>query len=138
IEVAGQHAVVVGRSDIVGRPLATMLSSKESPLGKQNANATVTIAHSRTQDLAAIARQADILIAAIGMPRFITTDMVKPGATVIDVGINRTESGLCGDVDFDAVKEIAGAITPVPGGVGPLTIVMLLNNALAAARWQER
>jgi methylenetetrahydrofolate dehydrogenase (NADP+) / methenyltetrahydrofolate cyclohydrolase len=138
IEVAGQHAVVVGRSDIVGRPLATLLSSKESPLGKQNANATVTIAHSRTKDLATIARQADILIAAIGMPRFITAQMVKPGATVLDVGINRTASGLCGDVDFDAVKEVAGAITPVPRGVGPLTIVMLLDNTLAAARWQER
>jgi methylenetetrahydrofolate dehydrogenase (NADP+)/methenyltetrahydrofolate cyclohydrolase len=138
IEVAGAHAVVVGRSDIVGRPMATLLSSKESPLGKQNANATVTIAHSRTHDLAGIARQADILIAAIGMPRFITAEMVKPGATVIDVGISRTESGLCGDVDFDAVKEVAGAITPVPGGVGPLTIVMLMHNTLAAARWQER
>jgi len=138
IEVAGKHAVVVGRSDIVGRPLATLLSSKESPLGRQNANATVTIAHSRTRDLPAIARQADILIAAIGMPRFITADMVKPGATVIDVGINRTESGLCGDVAFEAVKEVAGAITPVPRGVGPLTIVMLLHNTLSAARWQER
>ncbi len=138
IEVAGKHAVVVGRSDIVGRPMATLLSSKESPLGKQNANATVTIAHSRTHDLAAIARQTDILIAAIGMPRFITADMVKPGATVIDVGINRTASGLCGDVDFPAVKEVAGAITPVPGGVGPLTIVMLMHNTLGAARWQER
>jgi methylenetetrahydrofolate dehydrogenase (NADP+)/methenyltetrahydrofolate cyclohydrolase len=138
IEVAGQHAVVVGRSDIVGRPLATLLSLKESPLGKQNANATVTIAHSRTHDLAAIARQADILIAAIGIPRFLTAEMIKPGATVIDVGINRTESGLCGDVDFQAVKDVAGAITPVPGGVGPLTIVMLMHNTLAAARWQER
>lgn len=138
IEVAGRHAVVVGRSDIVGRPLATLLSLKESPLGKQNANATVTIAHSRTDDLPAITRQADILIAAIGIPRFIKADMVSPGATVIDVGINRTESGLCGDVDFQAVKEVAGAITPVPGGVGPLTIVMLMHNTLAAARWQER
>lgn len=138
IEVAGQHAVVVGRSDIVGRPLATLLSSKESPLGKQNANATVTIAHSRTRDLAAITSQADILIAAIGIPRFITANMVRPGATVIDVGISRTESGLCGDVDFDAVKEVAGAITPVPRGVGPLTIVMLMHNTLAAGRWHER
>ena len=138
IEVSGKHAVVVGRSDIVGRPLATLLSSKESPLGSQNANATVTVAHSRTKDLPAITRQADILIAAIGMPRLITAPMVKPGATVIDVGINRTETGLCGDVDFAAVKELAGAITPVPGGVGPLTIVMLMHNTLAAARWQER
>ena len=138
IEVAGKYAVVVGRSDIVGRPLATLLSSKESPLGKQNANATVTIAHSRTHDLPAITRQADILIAAIGIPRFITAAMVRPGATVIDVGINRTESGLCGDVDFDAVKVVAGAITPVPRGVGPLTIVMLMHNTLAAARWHER
>jgi methylenetetrahydrofolate dehydrogenase (NADP+)/methenyltetrahydrofolate cyclohydrolase len=138
IEVAGKHAVVVGRSDIVGRPLATLLSSKETPLGKQNANATVTIAHSRTHDLPTITRQADILIAAIGIPRFITADMVKNGATVLDVGINRTAEGLCGDVDFEAVKEVAGAITPVPRGVGPLTIVMLMHNTLTAARWQER
>lgn len=138
IEVAGKHAVVVGRSDIVGRPLATLMSLKESPLGKQNANATVTVAHSRTKDLADITRQADILIAAIGIPQFITADMVRPGATVIDVGINRTESGLVGDVDFDAAKEVAGAITPVPRGVGPLTIVMLLYNTLHAAGWQER
>ena len=138
IEVAEKHAVVVGRSDIVGRPLATLLSSKDSPLGKQNANATVTIAHSRTHDLPAITRQADILIAAIGIPRFIQVEMVKPGATVLDVGINRTDSGLCGDVDFEAVKQVAGAITPVPRGVGPLTIVMLMHNTLSAARWQER
>ena len=138
IEVAGKHAVVVGRSDIVGRPLATLLSLKESPLGKQNANATVTLAHSRTADLPAIARQADILIAAIGIPRFVKSDMVKSGATVLDVGINRTDKGLCGDVDYGSVKEVAGAITPVPGGVGPLTIVMLMHNTLAAARWQER
>jgi methylenetetrahydrofolate dehydrogenase (NADP+)/methenyltetrahydrofolate cyclohydrolase len=138
IPVAGQHAVIVGRSEIVGRPLATLLSLKDSPLGADYANATVTMAHSRTRDLASVTRQADILIAAIGSPRLIRAEMVRPGATVIDVGINRTEAGLCGDVDFAGVKEVAGAITPVPGGVGPLTITMLLNNTLAAARWQER
>lgn len=138
IEVAGKHAVVVGRSEIVGKPLAALLGAKESHLGPNNCNATVTLAHSRTTDLPSITRQADILIAAIGKARFITADMVKPGAIVIDVGINRLPEGLCGDVDFAAVKEIAGAITPVPGGVGPLTITMLMHNTLQAARWQER
>jgi methylenetetrahydrofolate dehydrogenase (NADP+) / methenyltetrahydrofolate cyclohydrolase len=132
IEIAGQHVVIVGRSDIVGRPLSIMLSQR-GPGG----DATVTLCHSRTRDLAAIARQADILIAAIGQPKFITADMIRPGAAVVDVGINRTDAGLVGDVDFDAAREVAGAITPVPGGVGPLTIAMLLRNTLAAARALE-
>ena len=132
IEVAGRHVVIVGRSDIVGRPLSIMLSQR-GPGG----DATVTLCHSRTRDLAAITRQADILIAAIGQPKFITADMIRPGAAVIDVGINRTDEGLVGDVDFEAAREVAGAITPVPGGVGPLTIAMLLRNTLAAARALE-
>jgi methylenetetrahydrofolate dehydrogenase (NADP+)/methenyltetrahydrofolate cyclohydrolase len=132
IEVAGRHVVVLGRSEIVGRPLSIMLSQR----GK-GADATVTICHSRSQNLAAIARSADILIAAIGTPKFVTAEMVKPGATVIDVGINRTDEGVVGDVDFDAVLEVAGAITPVPGGVGPLTIAMLLRNTLSAAQSLE-
>lgn len=136
ISAAGKHAVVVGRSEIVGKPLAAMLVQKDSHLGPAACNATVTICHSRTQDLPAICRQADLLIAAIGKPRFITGEMVQPGAVVIDVGINRTEAGLVGDVDFAAVKEIASAITPVPRGVGPMTIAMLLGNTLAAARGQ--
>jgi methylenetetrahydrofolate dehydrogenase (NADP+)/methenyltetrahydrofolate cyclohydrolase len=136
ISVSGKQAAVVGRSEIVGKPVATLLAAKESHLGPDACNATVTICHSRTKDLAAICRQADILIAAIGRPKFITGPMIKPGAAVIDVGINRIDSGLVGDVDFAAAKEIAGAITPVPRGVGPMTIVMLLNNTLAAARAQ--
>ena len=133
ISVAGKHAVVVGRSEIVGKPVATLLAAKESPLGPDACNATVTLCHSRTRDLAAMCRQADILVAAIGRPKFITAEMVKPGAVVIDVGINRTDQGLVGDVDFAAVKEVASAITPVPRGVGPMTIAMLLVNTLAAA-----
>jgi methylenetetrahydrofolate dehydrogenase (NADP+)/methenyltetrahydrofolate cyclohydrolase len=129
IETAGKHVVVVGRSDIVGKPLANMLVQKGT-----GADATVTVCHSRTRDLAAVTRTADILVAAIGKPRFITADMVRPGAVVIDVGINRTDAGLCGDVDFAAVAEVASHITPVPGGVGPLTITMLLKNTLAACR----
>jgi methylenetetrahydrofolate dehydrogenase (NADP+)/methenyltetrahydrofolate cyclohydrolase len=136
IAVSGKHAVIVGRSDIVGKPMAMMLASRRSSLGPDNANATVTVCHSRTADLDQITRQADILIAAIGSPKFITAEMVKPGAAVIDVGINRTEEGLVGDVDFDAVREVAGHITPVPGGVGPLTVTMLLYNTLSAARYQ--
>jgi methylenetetrahydrofolate dehydrogenase (NADP+)/methenyltetrahydrofolate cyclohydrolase len=124
IETSGAHAVVVGRSDIVGKPVSLMLL---------HANATVTVAHSRTRDLPAVTREADILVAAVGRPRMITADMVSPGAAVIDVGINRTESGLAGDVDFDAVEPVAGAITPVPGGVGPMTIAMLLSNTVTAA-----
>jgi len=136
ISVSGKHAVVVGRSEIVGKPVATLLAAKESHLGPAACNATVTLCHSRTKDLAAICRQADILVAAIGRPKFVTGEMIKPGAAVIDVGINRTESGVVGDVDFAAAKEIAGAITPVPRGVGPMTIVMLMHNTLAAARAQ--
>jgi len=136
ISVAGKHAVVVGRSEIVGKPLATLLAQKESHLGPAACNATVTLCHSRTRDLAALCRQADLLFAAIGKPKFITGEMVRPGAVVIDVGINRTDAGVVGDVDFAAAKEIASAITPVPRGVGPMTIVMLLYNTLAAARAQ--
>lgn len=131
IETSGAHAVVVGRSEIVGKPMAMMLVQK----GKV-ANATVTITHSRTKDLAEITRQADILIAAIGRPEMITADMIKPGACVIDVGINRVGDRLVGDVDFEPALEVAGAITPVPGGVGPMTIAMLLENTLTAAKLQ--
>ena len=136
IEISGKHAVVVGRSEIVGKPLANMLLQRSSNLGPSAANATVTVCHSRTVNLAEITRQADILIAAIGQPKFIKADMIKPGAAVIDVGINRTDDGLVGDVDFEAAREVAGAITPVPGGVGPLTIAMLLWNTLTAAKMQ--
>ena len=132
IATGGRHVVVVGRSDIVGKPIANMLVQRGP-----GADATVTICHSKTQNLAEITRQADILIVAIGRPRFITADMVKPGAAVIDVGINRTDEGLVGDVDFEPVCEVAGHITPVPGGVGPLTIAMLLRNTLQAARQQR-
>ncbi len=133
IETAGRHAVIIGRSDIVGKPLALLLSAK-GPGG----DATVTICHSRSADMPAITRQADILVAAVGRPGLVTADMVKPGAAVIDVGINRIttadgRSRLVGDVDFDAVRGIAGWITPVPGGVGPLTVAMLLANTALAA-----
>ena len=134
VATKGAHAVVVGRSNIVGKPMANLLLQRGT-------DATVTVCHSRTKDLGAIARQADILIAAIGRPHFVTADMVKDGAAVIDVGINRVEDDtrergyrLVGDVDFDAVREKAGWITPVPGGVGPMTIAMLLQNTLDAAR----
>ena len=137
IPVSGQHVVVVGRSDIVGKPLAMMLVQRDSTLGSAAANATVTVCHSRSKDLSAITREADILVAAVGQPKLITADMVKPGAAVIDVGINRTEEGLVGDVDFDGVREVAGHLTPVPGGVGPLTIAMLLRNTLTAAATQN-
>lgn len=123
-EIEGAEAVVLGRSILVGRPLASLL------LG---ADATVTVCHSRTRDLASVCARADILIAAVGSPRLVTAEMVKPGATVIDVGTNRTDEGLVGDVDFEAVRSAAGAITPVPGGVGPMTIAMLLANTLEAA-----
>jgi len=132
IDTAGKHVVVVGRSDIVGKPLANMLVQKGS-----GADATVTVCHSRTRDLPAVTRTADILVAAIGKARFITAEMVRPGAVVVDVGINRTETGLCGDVDFGPVSEVASHITPVPGGVGPLTITMLLKNTLVACREQQ-
>ncbi len=134
IETSGAHAVVVGRSNIVGKPMAGLLLAR-------GIDATVTVCHSRTRDLASITRQADILIAAIGRAGFVTADMVKPGATVIDVGINRVDDAtrergyrLVGDVDFGAVREVAGAITPVPGGVGPMTIALLLRNTLEAAK----
>ncbi len=136
LPVAGKHAVVVGRSEIVGKPLATLLAQKDSHLGAAACNATVTLCHSKTSNLADICRQADVLLAAIGRPKFVTANMIKPGAVVIDVGINRTESGLVGDVDFEAVKEIVSAITPVPRGIGPMTITMLMHNTLAAARGQ--
>jgi methylenetetrahydrofolate dehydrogenase (NADP+) / methenyltetrahydrofolate cyclohydrolase len=123
-QIEGAEAVILGRSILVGRPLAALL------LGE---NATVTVCHSRTRDLAAVCSRADILVAAVGSPRLVGPEMVKPGATVIDVGTNRTDDGLVGDVDFEAVSEVAGAITPVPGGVGPMTIAMLLANTLRAA-----
>ena len=137
VETAGKHVVVLGRSDIVGKPMAMLLMQRDSTMGPGAANATVTVCHSRTPDLPAVTRQADILIAAIGKPKFVTADMIQPGAAVVDVGINRTDEGLVGDVDFDAASEVAGAITPVPGGVGPLTIAMLLHNTLAAARLRQ-
>ncbi len=127
---AGMHAVVLGRSEIVGKPMGLLLMQR-------GADATVTICHSRTRDLSALTKQADILIAAIGKANFVTADMVKPGAIVIDVGINRVDNKLVGDVDYEPVAEIAGAITPVPGGVGPMTIANLLKNTLAAARVQQ-
>jgi methylenetetrahydrofolate dehydrogenase (NADP+)/methenyltetrahydrofolate cyclohydrolase len=123
-EVEGSEAVVVGRSILVGRPLASLLL---------NASATVTVCHSRTRDLPRVTSRAEVLVVAVGSPRIIEAEMVKPGATVIDVGINRTDDGLVGDVDFESVREVAGAITPVPGGVGPMTIAMLLLNTLRAA-----
>jgi methylenetetrahydrofolate dehydrogenase (NADP+)/methenyltetrahydrofolate cyclohydrolase len=127
IPVAGARVVVVGRSFLVGRPLALMLSEK-------GVDATVSIAHSRSGDLVPVTTTADILVAAVGVPGLITADHVKPGAIVIDVGVNRVDTGLVGDVDFDSVIEVAGAVTPVPGGVGPMTRAMLLDNTLAAAR----
>ena len=129
IETAGAEVVIVGRSNIVGKPMAALLVQKS-----QGADATVTVCHSHTQDLQAHTLRADILIAAIGRAHAITGPMVKPGAAVIDVGINRTDDGLVGDVDFDAVKEVASAITPVPGGVGPMTIAMLLANVVTLAQ----
>ncbi len=124
-QLEGAEAVVIGRSNLFGKPMAQLL------LG---ANATVTTCHSRTRDLAEVCRRADVLIAAVGRSRMVKADWVKPGAVVIDVGMNRTDDGLAGDVDFEAVKEVAGAITPVPGGVGPMTIAFLLRNTLQAAR----
>lgn len=132
IEIPGRHVVILGRSEIVGRPLSIMLSQR-GPGG----DATVTVCHSRSQNLAAIVRSADIVVAAIGRPRFVTAEMVRPGATVVDVGINRVGGTVVGDVDFESVAQVAGAITPVPGGVGPLTIAMLLRNTLAAAESLE-
>ena len=133
VPIAGQHAVVVGRSDIVGKPLAIMLGQRGG-----GGDATVTLCHSRTPDLGSITRLADILVVAVGRPKFVTGDMIRPGATVVDVGINRTDAGLTGDVDFNSAAQVAGRLTPVPGGVGPLTRVMLLVNTLTAARQLER
>ena len=125
-DLKGKHAVVIGRSNIVGKPMALMLLQK---------NATVTICHSGTKDLKAMTLQADVIVAAVGKRNVLTADMVKPGAVVLDVGMNRNDEGkLCGDVDFDGVKEVAGYITPVPGGVGPMTITMLLVNTLESAQ----
>ncbi len=129
VTVEGKECVVIGRSNIVGKPMAMLLLHE---------NGTVTICHSRTKGLAEICRRADILVAAVGKPKFVTADMVKPGAVVIDVGMDRDENGkLCGDVDFAAVEPVAGAITPVPGGVGPMTIAMLLKNTITAAKMQN-
>ncbi|WP_436716111.1 bifunctional methylenetetrahydrofolate dehydrogenase/methenyltetrahydrofolate cyclohydrolase FolD [Roseiconus lacunae] len=136
ISTSAKKVCVIGRSEIVGKPMAMMLAQKSGSCGPDVANATVTLAHSRTVDLAATCRDADILIAAVGRPKMITGDMIKPDAVVIDVGINRVDDKLVGDVDFDAAAEIASAITPVPGGVGPLTIAMLLHNTLMAAKLQ--
>ena len=132
INVDGAHVVVLGRSEIVGKPISLMLVQKG-----ETANATVTICHSRTKNLTEITRSAEILIAAIGKPEFVKADMVRPGAVVIDVGINRLNDKLVGDVDFAAVSQISSMITPVPGGVGPMTIAMLLENTLAAAKLQS-
>ena len=127
-ELEGAEAVVIGRSNLFGKPMAQLLLQ---------ANATVTVCHSRTKDLPSVTKRADVLIAAVGRDRMVKRDWVRPGATVIDVGMNRSDEGLHGDVDFDAVSEVAGAITPVPGGVGPMTIAMLLRNTLHAARMQS-
>ena len=127
IPIEGKHAVIVGRSNIVGKPLAVMLL---------NRGATVTVCHSKTKDLASITRQADILCAAVGKAKMITKDMVQPGAVIIDIGVSRDEQGLKGDVDFDAVQEIASAITPVPGGVGPMTVASLIRNCVRAKERQ--
>ncbi len=136
IHTQGKNVVIVGRSDIVGKPMALMLANRDIGLGPEMANATVTICHSQTSDLGAVTQQADILIAAIGQPKFITGDMVKLGAVVVDVGINRTDDGLVGDVDYNDVVPVASYVTPVPGGVGPLTVTMLLENTLSAAGLQ--
>ena len=138
VDTSGAHVVIVGRSNIVGKPVASLLMQKA-----QGANATVTVCHSRTKDIGAITRLADILIVAIGQPAFVTADMVRPGAVVIDVGTNRVDDAtrergyrLVGDVEFEGVKEVASAITPVPGGVGPMTVTMLIYNTVQAAkRW---
>lgn len=127
IPIEGAHAVIIGRSNIVGKPLAKCLLNK---------NATVTVCHSKTKNLKELTKQADILIAALGKAKFVTADMVKDGAAVIDVGINRTENGLVGDTDFEAISKKASFITPVPGGVGPMTIAMLMNNVIKAAKQQ--
>jgi methylenetetrahydrofolate dehydrogenase (NADP+)/methenyltetrahydrofolate cyclohydrolase len=127
VALEGAEAVVVGRSDLVGRPVAALLLAR---------NATVTMCHSRTRDLPGVCRRADVVVAAVGRAEMVKGDWIKPGATVIDVGINRTENGLVGDVEFSSASEVAGLITPVPGGVGPMTIAMLLGNTLQAAKAQ--
>jgi methylenetetrahydrofolate dehydrogenase (NADP+)/methenyltetrahydrofolate cyclohydrolase len=127
VVLEGAEAVVVGRSKLVGVPVARLLLA---------ANATVTSCHSRTRDLPAVCSRGDVLVAAVGVPKLLGAEAIKPGAVVIDVGMNRTEDGICGDVDFEAASAVAGAITPVPGGVGPMTVAMLLVNTLAAARGQ--
>jgi methylenetetrahydrofolate dehydrogenase (NADP+)/methenyltetrahydrofolate cyclohydrolase len=129
VALEGAEAVIVGRSDLVGRPVGALLLAE---------NATVTTCHSRTRDLDQVCRRADVLIAAVGRPEMVKGSWVKPGATVIDVGINRTDAGLVGDVEFSSAVQVAGLITPVPGGVGPMTIAMLLANTLAAAQAQAR
>lgn len=129
IPTSGRRAVVIGRSTLVGLPLSLLLARK-------GVDSTVTLAHSRTSDMAAVVREADIVVGAAGQARMITADMVKPGATVIDVGVSRTESGIVGDVDFESVAEVAGFITPMPGGTGPMTIACLLENTLTAAQLQ--
>lgn len=130
VDPTGKHCVIIGRSDIVGKPMAMLMLAR---------NATVTVCHSKTRNLAEITNQADILVAAVGIPKFVKADMVKQGAVVLDVGMDRDENGkLCGDVDFEAVKEKASLITPVPGGVGPMTIAMLMRNTLTAAEIQNR
>ncbi|MEE2640380.1 MAG: bifunctional methylenetetrahydrofolate dehydrogenase/methenyltetrahydrofolate cyclohydrolase FolD [Planctomycetota bacterium] len=136
ISTAGKQVVVLGRSEIVGKPVANMLVQKDFLYGPEYANATVTLCHSRTRDLEEITRSADILIAAIGKPNFVTAGMVKTGVVAVDVGINRTDAGLVGDIDFESVEKKASHITPVPGGVGPMTITMLLKNTLTAAQLQ--
>jgi len=139
LPTAGKNVCILGRSDIVGKPLALMLMQRTSETcGPDYANATVTVCHSRTPNLKELTAQADILVAAIGVAKFVTADMVKPGAIVVDVGINRTDEGLCGDVDYDALLEVAGAVTPVPGGVGRLTVTMLMENTLKAAILQVK
>lgn len=129
VDLQGKEAVVVGRSQLVGKPVALLLLRE---------NATVTTCHSRTRNLPAVCRRAEVLVVAIGRPRMITADCIRPGAVVIDVGVNRLEEGLVGDVDFAAAREVAGALTPVPGGVGPMTITMLMKNTLTAARLQHQ
>ncbi len=134
VRVEGAHVVIVGRSNIVGKPLALILMQKAA-----GANATVTVCHSRSRDLAGLTRQADVLVVAIGQAQLIKADMVRPGAVVVDVGMNRSAQGkLVGDVDFAGVSQVASAITPVPGGVGPMTVTMLLHNTLCAARLQTK
>jgi methylenetetrahydrofolate dehydrogenase (NADP+)/methenyltetrahydrofolate cyclohydrolase len=134
--VQGRHVVIVGRSDIVGKPLAAMLMQRTSELGPDAANASVTVCHSQTRNLADLTRRADFLIAAIGKPKFITAEMVGRNSVVVDVGINRFAGRIVGDVDFESVREVASHITPVPGGVGPLTVAMLMRNTLRAAQSQ--